>query len=516
MMKIMIVDDMPVFREYLRDFIDWNAYGFEICCEAKDGREALELYEKYLPDIVLTDIVMPYYDGLELSEMLLKENPGLSIILITGNSEFEYARKAVKLGVCDFIVKPFEKEELIISLLKLQDNINRHLEEQNEKGGLYEKQKEDLLRKLIYSNNPNDVYNTGIFPSEYFMVVTVRIELHENKVDSDNIVKWKQILFELLHNMIKIEGVFEIFYDFEGNIVTLLNFRDPKDMESYAAYEFKDLIELAKKHLGFDISVGVSDYCYGMPHVKNAYYQTIQALSIAYNERKTGFFDYKKRRLETNHEFYSWEMIDDIYYSLDAMDYNRIEKSIASELDRIREYESQELAPMIYMSLLSLLFSYIVKSGRNIDDIFGKDFHPYSILTGSIPYTKKRSFIYSCYKKTIDYKKENIDAAAYQIAEQAKSYIDRNYQNPDLTIADISKELRVNQTYLRSMFKSKYHMTMSSYITSVRMKKARELILEGVHKLSSISYSVGYNDVSYFSKCYKKFYGYLPSATRKA
>jgi len=426
MMKIMIVDDMPVFREYLRDFIDWNAYGFEICCEAKDGREALELYEKYLPDIVLTDIVMPYYDGLELSEMLLKENPGLSIILITGNSEFEYARKAVKLGVCDFIVKPFEKEELIISLLKLQDNINRHLEEQNEKGGLYEKQKEDLLRKLIYSNNPNDVYNTGIFPSEYFMVVTVRIELHENKVDSDNIVKWKQILFELLHNMIRIEGVFEIFYDFEGNIVTLLNFRDPKDMESYAAYEFKDLIELAKKHLGFDISVGVSDYCYGMPHVKNAYYQTIQALSIAYNERKTGFFDYKKRRLETNHEFYSWEMIDDIYYSLDAMDYNRIEKSIASELDRIREYESQELAPMIYMSLLSLLFSYIVKSGRNIDDIFGKDFPPYSILTGSIPYTKKRSFIYSCYKKTILYQKENIDAAAYQIAEQAKSYIVRN------------------------------------------------------------------------------------------
>ena len=101
MIKIMIVDDMPVDREYLRNFIDWKAYGFEACCEAKDGREALELYEVYQPDIVLTDIMMPYMDGIELSEKLLESNPEVSIILITGNSEFEYARKALKLGVRD-------------------------------------------------------------------------------------------------------------------------------------------------------------------------------------------------------------------------------------------------------------------------------------------------------------------------------------------------------------------------------------------------------------------------------
>lgn len=513
-MKIMIVDDMPVFREYLRNFIDWNAYGFEICCEAKDGKEALELYEKYLPDIVLADIVMPYYDGLQLSEMLLAENPDLSIILITGNSEFEYARKAVKLGVCDFIVKPFEKEELIISLLKLQDNVNRHLEEQNEKEEIQIKQKEDFLRKLIYSNNPGSQYESGIFPSEYFLVATVKTELHENKVNPDNIVKWRHILYELLHNMIKINGVFEIFYDYEGNIVTILNFLDKKDMENYAAYEFKDLIDLARKHLGFNISVGISDYCYRISQIKDAYYQTIQALSVSYNLRKSGIFDYRKMRLNANQEFYSWKIIDDIYYSLDALDYERIERLISAELDRIREYENPKFAPMIYMSLLSLLFSYIVKNGRNIDDIFGKDFYPYTMLTGNMPYTKKREFIYDCYKKTVEFKKENTDSAEAVIAEKAKLYIDSHFHEPDLTVADISKKLHVNQTYLRKMFKSAYNMTMSSYITAVRMKKARELIMEGRQKLSSISCSVGYNDVSYFTKCYKKFFGYLPSATK--
>ena len=115
----MIVDDMPIFLEYLRGCIDWNAYGFEICCEAHDGREALQKMEEYLPDVVLTDITMPYLNGLELSEKIIKDYPDTAVVLITGNNEFEYARKAVKIGVCDYIVKPFEVLELMVRIEKV-------------------------------------------------------------------------------------------------------------------------------------------------------------------------------------------------------------------------------------------------------------------------------------------------------------------------------------------------------------------------------------------------------------
>ena len=87
MNKIMIVDDMPIFLEYLRGCIDWESYGFEICCEAHDGKEALEMMEKYYPDVVLTDITMPYLNGLELSEIIVRDYPESAIILITGNNE---------------------------------------------------------------------------------------------------------------------------------------------------------------------------------------------------------------------------------------------------------------------------------------------------------------------------------------------------------------------------------------------------------------------------------------------
>lgn len=187
MIKLMIVDDMPLDREYLRNFIDWKSYGFDACCEAKDGIEALALFEEYQPDIILTDIVMPHMEGLKLSEEILRNYPDTSIILITGNSEFEYARKAVKLGVCDYIVKPFEKEELIITLLKLQDNMNQVLEYQAEMDVVIKERQEQKLRQLIYAHHR---YKSLQAPcnviSEYFIVATIQIDIYENKVEPQN------------------------------------------------------------------------------------------------------------------------------------------------------------------------------------------------------------------------------------------------------------------------------------------------------------------------------------------
>ncbi|SFR68816.1 response regulator transcription factor [Anaeromicropila populeti] len=514
MIKIMIVDDMPVYREYLRNFIDWKAYGFEVCCEAKDGREALEQYEQHLPDIVLTDIVMPYMDGLELAEKLLGDNADVSVILITGNSEFEYARKAVKLGVCDYIVKPFEKEELLIALLKLQDNISRVLELQNEQDEVKRERREQQLRQYIYTRDLKDkeIMDTKVsFQYPYFLVTTVRINLYENKVESEEIVKWKQVLSSMLLNMIQINGTQEIFSDFEGNIVTILNFQDKQSMEEYEGFEFEDIINMTKEHIGFEVSVGISDYCYSENELREAYFQTIQALSNSYMEHHGKILDYKREKQDGKSEFYTWDLIDEINNCLEILSYEQIEKSMIEELDRIGEYENPEYATMIYMSLLSILFSYLVKKGRNIDDIFGYGFHPNTILNEETSYKNKRNFIFKCYKAAIDYQVKHQDTKSRQIAQQAKSYIERNYGDTELSISDISKELLVNQTYLRKMFKEEYKMTISEYITKYRMEMARELIKRENKKLSYISYKVGYNDTSYFSKCFKKYFGYLPS-----
>ncbi len=510
----MIVDDVPVYRDYLKNFIEWGSYGFEVCCEAKDGKEALAMYEQYQPDIVLTDIVMPYMDGLELSEKLLKDNKELSIILITGNSEFEYAKKAVKLGVCDYIVKPFEKEELIITLLKLQDNIRKVLEISNEQDAFKEEVREQQLRQYIYRKNDYAIELADEkvrFPYPFFLVVTVSIDLYENKIGTEDILNWKTILTSMLQDMIQINGKQEVFHDYEGNIVTILNFENQQSMEEYQGYEFEDLTKLAKEHIGIDISVGISGYCSSVSKLQKGYYQTLQALSSIYAPHTTHIFDYKTLLKECKREFYSSDLVNEINKAFDVLNYENIEMVIEQELNRIKEYENIENATMIYMSLLSILFSYLTKLGRSISDVFGEDFQPYSILNNEGNYTKKRLFLYDCYHKAIQYELEHQDTKTQQVARQAKEYIDVHFSNPNLSILDISKELLMNQTYLRKMFKAEYKMTITEYITKCRMERAKELILSENIKLSYVSYEVGYNDPSYFGKCFKKYYGYAPS-----
>lgn len=117
-----------------------------------------------------------------------------------------------------------------------------------------------------------------------------------------------------------------------------------------------------------------------------------------------------------------------------------------------------------------------------------------------------------CYAKAKAYFERHHESKDYQVAYGAKEYIDRYFSNPEFSIEDISKELLINQTYLRRMFKSEMNMTISEYMTECRVKKARELLEEGTYKVSAISDMVGYNDVSYFSKCFKKFYGISPNA----
>lgn len=519
MIKIMIVDDMPIFREYLTNCIDWGAYGFELCCEAKNGKDALEKFEVFYPDIVLTDITMPHIDGLELAERLLKSYPDTSVVLITGHSEFEYARKALKIGVYDYLVKPFEKEELVLTLLKLQDNINKLLEMEKEKDRIKIERREMALRKLIYFDRTAHVPDLihilekedVIFDTELFLVATIRIARYDHLNKVEEVFKWENTILNILDSMIAIDGKAEIFRDFEGNIVTILNFQTKEEMLNYKEYEFEDLTKIVKEHLNFDIKVGLSDYCFNIKSIQDAYYQTIQALSNQYTNSNKKIFDYKKIGDVGSSTFYSWDVIESINANLEILHYGNIEKVISRELNSVENNVKVELKEMMYMSLLGLLLSFIMEVGRSIDDILGSKFDPYDLLKKNKSPEDKKDFILECYKVVINYQLEHMDTESYLMAEGAKRYIGENYNDPNLSIDDISRHLLLNQTYLRRMFKSEVNMTINEFVTKTRMENARELVVANQYKITDIAEMVGYSDPGYFSKCFKKYYGISPS-----
>lgn len=379
---------MPLFVEYLRNFIEWESYGFQICCEASDGKEALEKIETYRPNIILTDITMPYINGLELAEQVAQRYPEIFVLLITGNSEIEYAKQAVNIGVCDYILKPFEKEELLFSLLKLQNNISEALKNKNGQKELdYQKREEALNRLLLPDTDTASAHlqlkEAGIsFEHEYFLVCTMQFVVG-NPEEFNQINSWKKIIIDMLSDKLTITGTFQVFRDLENNVVIILNFDSEQEMKSYRTYELTDLRKIIKAQLHLETVIGVSEPCYGLDQVKEAYAQSM---------------------------FAAW--------------------------------------------------------GRTIN--------------------------------------------AREVTKRAKEYIRNHYMESDLSISDISRDLFINQTYLRKMFKEETNQTLSAYITEYKMSIAKQLLQSTNDKLSSIAAKVGYNDVGYFSKCFKRFYGVSP------
>lgn len=519
MIKVMIVDDMPIFLEYLRTTIDWETYGFELVCEATNGEDALEKAEIFQPDIVLSDIKMPYMDGLMLTEKLGEMYPQISVVLITGNSEFEYARRAIKLGVVDYIVKPFEKEELILTLLNLQDNINQAIElKQEKKDELYLK-RESLLRELIYSKELNsnlesnlDLAYLELSQEQCHYAMTVEVEAERMMhSDSEMAMNWKSILAPLYNDYMGKELTRYFFTDYEGRIVFIIPVGIDID-QKVDEQEIKYFMRFVKDKIHLDITVGIGGVHKGLGGIRKSYLESVNALSHRYQNGANSIFSYDSISTEEKtYGFYSAEINEIILNHLHQRNSEHtleIIESVFKEADL--KHFSDTYKRMINMSIISLLLSYIVKAGKNIGDVYPDQFDPFSVFNTQSD-EEQRRFIKVTYAKAFEYLVQHSDSRTSQVAREAQKYIKIHYSNPNFNIDDISKHLLVNQTYLRKMFKEAMGNTISEYQTKVRMEAAKHLITEGQYKLSAISEMVGYNDPGYFSKCFKNYYGVSPS-----
>ena len=127
--KVLLVDDEEEVRNAIEQRINWEELGFEVIGKAQNGVKAMEIAEKLQPDVVITDIKMPYMNGLELARNLKEENPGVRILILTGFDEFEYAKEAVHLEVEEYILKPINANELSECLKRLKNVLDKEREE---------------------------------------------------------------------------------------------------------------------------------------------------------------------------------------------------------------------------------------------------------------------------------------------------------------------------------------------------------------------------------------------------
>lgn len=522
MIKIHIVDDELIFREYLRTVFDWESYGFEIVAESKDGLEALEMVKQNLPDVMLVDINMPFMDGLELIKNLNKKYPTIAIILITGHSEFEYAQRAVRLGVADYLLKPFNKKKLLSVLMVIKDEI-------------YEKKNMDIIgrkkEKIATQWYLNQLLNhpfTSIeaehqaavselfknFEASVFQVAIIEVDSgFSTNIAEDEMSLQKFIVRNMLEEFLHNDGNNYLLNQAKNRMVAILEFTQSNDPETIRKVAFKRLIQQTKKHFNINVTICLGETQRGIEAIYNS---AVKATRVM-NERlvsSRGDIIECSANATGNYEciLYSREQRDLIDQYLRLHDYSEVNQELVRLFDTVKKSEvHQNQIITIATGLINLCIQFIEERGYKFIEIFGDDFEPIKQVNNAKSIDMIKDEIDGMYKTVIDYCKRSRRSKSSVLAAKAVAYIGANYSDSDLSVGEIASHIYINASYLRKVFKAELGMSVSEYLTRIRMRTAGRLITTLSMKLSEVARQVGYSDPGYFSKCFKKYYGVTPS-----
>lgn len=526
--KVMLVDDEPEVIEAVIRKMDWEGLGFEVIGYAQNGEEALEMAEGNVPDVVMTDIKMPFMDGLTLSKKLKESYDGIKVIIFSGFDEFEYAREAIKLEVEEYILKPIKLEELTEIFRRMKEALDR---ERDEKLNLH------MLKEYYQKSLPvmQDQFYIGLlegridkeqidsFRKNYQIELeapfyTVAVIQFQMAAEAAGTMEKELMQFSMKRLADEnLEGLYQFksFLYFE-QIVYITMLSDKSQIKEYT--DLMDRIcKTANRILKMNAAAGIGCVC-----------ESLDALCDSYTGAKNAVFYGEGRG--SNQAVY----IDYIQpQSSDTTDWS--DKEISSIIREIRVGDKESLGvkieefivhlkeaqmpvpqfKIILMELVTEMYKMTCAYPIDATEIFGDDMDVYRIVNHFTTMEDlKQWLLESCLKLRKSASRERSNSAKI-LVDKAVAYLEENYSDSELSVEKLCGVLNVSAAYFCTIFKKETGKTFLNYLTDLRMEKAIRLLEETEEKSYVISEMVGYAEPNYFSYVFKKKYGMAPSKYRK-
>ncbi|ERI92491.1 response regulator receiver domain protein [Clostridiales bacterium oral taxon 876 str. F0540] len=507
MCKILIVDDEYLLRQGIKHLVDWEKEGFSIVGEASNGKEALGLIETLKPHIILSDIVMPVMDGLELVKYVKENYPQIQIVILSGYSDFNYVKGTFKLGVNDYILKPKLNPDEIVTLLKnIALNIpNLTISTNEAKPNVINE-----LNKLVsgFSTNLTRTEISEAFPCDTFLLLGTDVRKICSKT-AENISRLKQSLIRRLKPLLNTFTYYELDTT-KDYFVLIVNFNS----KDYAELiECLNNLTLSLIHQCPDIYFSVSNTFNSLDNLKDTYNSFKCLLGYKFFLKNKSLIMQQELSDRSPKKKFDFKYYSEMLYSLNiasALDYLRqyIENSIIEF--SIDEFELKTLFQNAFYNIINILeelnFDIGELSGSKIEYFQKIDDSRYADELLNI-----LENINSDLTKALNGKESPIDD---EIIGKITQYITSHY-NEQLSLKDIADKFHFNYYYLSSYFSSHIAEGFSEYLNKIRVEKALELLRNEAIPVSEVSYLVGYSDHSYFCKVFKKFTKVTPSKFRK-
>jgi len=533
MLRVLISDDEVKVCQLLRHLIDWEELGFEIIACVNDGMSAYQIIKEENPDIVITDIRMPEFDGIELIRNVKEFNPDIHFIIISGYSHFEYAHNAIKYGVFDYLLKPIKKKELMETLNKLLAEHQQSVLEKVEKQYLQDqlmsdsnKMKKNFLKELLHQPSRftgltieeiNKEYRCAFTEGE-FRAILIRncIGLYEeSKQDYDLLMQKTEatiniVLKDYCSEMITLrvlEGIICIVNQKKGEPDSYD--RRLKKIRSEVA-SWKELFQKINITIGIGKSVSqISDLSSGIEEAKRAaLYSLAAGAGSIIKYEKLEFFHYELS------DIVGIVVRNRLLACMEIYDINGVASCIAHVVEDLKKLDKLDgdFIKLVYLELVDIfmfglktcgLEQEYLKSNRLIEAF-------YMIPTMEEIFEHLSGVITGILQKQMEEKKqENIKPILI-----AKQYIADNYRK-SLTLEEVSGKIGFNASYFSSIFKKETGENFTEYLAQIRIQNAKQLLMETDFAIADIAEKVGYSDIKYFSKLFKKITGLNPKEFRK-
>lgn len=525
--RVLLVDDEEEIREGIIRKIDWEGLGYTIVGDAENGLEALEKAEHLHPDVVMTDIKMPFMDGLELGEKLQTTMPSTKLIIFSGFDDFEYAQKAIKLNVAEYVLKPINSVELIETLKKLKLRLD---EEFNEKRDV------EILRRNYMDSLPvmREQFLVGLLEGR---ISQARLSAQAERFDINlNAENWVVALVraDAAPKGDALEGEEELIPislkctvdEILGNYCTFIDFLYSDCVVMIVELAqigmvplmngLNEICKSAERVLGVRVTAGAGALCRSLIDIRHSYREAQNAL------------DYSAA-LGAGKAIYIGDVEPDTSVKLQFDDRDEREIINAIKMGSEEEIRSRitalftrfETMPLplsqyqIYlMEILTSLLRVIRSYGLGAEEIFGETFHYVNTIVSLHSPTEMMQWcMESCIKISTLIKRERVDSTKL-LAQNAKQYIAENFQEADLSVETLCSFLHVSPAYFSTVFKRETGMSFVAYLTEVRLQEAVNLLNATDDKTYVIAEKVGYTEPNYFSYVFKKKFGVSPSKYR--
>lgn len=531
MIKIFLVEDEFVVREGIKNNVDWKSNGYDFCGEASDGELAFPMIQKLKPDIVITDIRMPFMDGLTLSRLIKKDLPWIEIIILSGYEEFEYAKEGIKIGIAQYLLKPINGEDL----LKEVDALAVKIEEKKKEREIKEKYIREIEEN--YLNERKELFQylvTGSkSPAELFEI--------SDKLNIDLSAIWYNVI------LIKVQSMAHAYGEYSGSLIEI-------EKKLGEIFSEKNLLifdrNLEGKALLFkadsreDILALQEEYITEMKKILKSYdnIRYFGGVGNPVNRLREIPFSFENASHAFAHRYLVKESLildcrdieEGIYteqenFDIKDMNFKQIDRSKIREFLKFGEREEtvyfvEEFFKDVGSSALksNMFRQYIVMDvyfciAEFLESLaFSKEEIEAPDANSGVMQNPENSigYLIRIICRALELRDKTVSNRYGDVVNEVVRYIEENYSDEELSLNVLASHVNFSPNHLSMVFSQQMGQTFIRYLTTYRMNKAKELLRCTGKRSSIISMEVGYKDPHYFSYLFKKTQGMTPTQYR--